>query len=92
VEVTILERPIEQIFQSATRLDTRIRYKQLEVSHPGDDDGLWFFWLEGRADKIQLESSSGEFPFIFETDEHSKMVHNVDEATTAISDWIHINR
>ncbi|WP_394695057.1 hypothetical protein [Pseudoxanthomonas japonensis] len=40
---------------------------QLTVLHPGaDDDGLWFFRHPTTDIEVQLESSSGTCPFLFE--------------------------
>ena len=46
-----------------------VEWQQLWVSHPADDDGLWFFWRRARRDeRVQIESSSGFCPFLIETD------------------------
>ena len=40
---------------------------QLTVLHPGaDDDGLWFFRHPATNIEVQLESSTGTCPFLFE--------------------------
>ena len=41
---------------------------QLTVLHPGaDDDGLWFFRHPATGIEVQLESSTGTCPFLFES-------------------------
>ena len=41
---------------------------QLTVLHPGaDDDGLWFFRHSTTDVEVQLESSTGTCPFLFES-------------------------
>jgi hypothetical protein len=41
---------------------------QLAVMHPGaDDDGLWFFRHSATDVEVQLESSTGTCPFLFES-------------------------
>jgi len=57
------------------RLPT-IQVQQLQVAHPADDDGLWFFWFTGTGKHIQLESSSGMCPFLIE---HSDMTETARE-------------
>jgi hypothetical protein len=38
------------------------------VLHPGaDDDGLWSFWHPRSDIEVQLESSSGNAPFLVES-------------------------
>ncbi len=40
----------------------------LTVLHPGaDDDGLWFFRHPATDVEVQLESSTGTCPFLFES-------------------------
>lgn len=53
---------------------------QLQKRHPGDDDGLWFFSLPGLEKDIQIESSTGNCPFLVETEEQSSY-----EARTALT-------
>jgi hypothetical protein len=56
-------RDIDQIIAVLRRIDPGIAARQLEVSHPGnDDDGIWFFTHPGRAEEVQLESSTGALP------------------------------
>ena len=45
-----------------------ISAEQLTVVHPGtDDDGLWFFRHPATGVEVQLESSTGTCPFLFES-------------------------
>ena len=45
-----------------------ITAEQLAVLHPGaDDDGLWFFRHPSTGVEIQLESSTGNCPFLVES-------------------------
>ena len=44
-----------------------ISAEQLTVLHPGaDDDGLWYFRHPATGAEVQLESSTGTCPFLFE--------------------------
>ena len=45
-----------------------VAVEQLQVKFPADDDGLWFFRLPGRGVEVQIESSTGECPFLVEND------------------------
>ncbi len=42
---------------------------QMQKTHPGDDDGLWWFRRPGKTKDIQIESSSHSLPFIIEHDD-----------------------
>ena len=62
-------RDIDVIIQRLTSAHPRLHAEQLRVLHPGsDDDGLWFFRHPDSPHEVQLESSTGSCPFVFETD------------------------
>lgn len=62
-------RDIDRIIDLLGKHIPGVEIKQLEVAHPGvDDDGLWYIKIPGRAETIQIESSSGSFPFTIESD------------------------
>jgi hypothetical protein len=62
-------RDIQHIIDSVRTRHPEIAIEQLQVLHPGvDDDGLWFFTKPTSPISIQLESTSGNCPFIIETD------------------------
>jgi hypothetical protein len=45
-----------------------ITAEQLDALHPGaDDNGLWFFRHSDSGSEVQLESSSGNTPFLIES-------------------------
>ena len=73
------KRDIELIISSLTEQFPAIQSEQLKVKHPGaDDDGLWFFKHPDSPHEVQLESSSGMCPFLFESTEHG---HAYEAAT-----------
>jgi hypothetical protein len=62
-------RDIDKITKQLTSTHPRLMVEQLKVVHPGaDDDGLWFFRHPSTRHEVQLESSTGNCPFLFETD------------------------
>jgi hypothetical protein len=62
-------RDIDQILELLRREIPGVEITQLQVSHPGaDDDGLWFVRVPGRKEEVQIESSSGNCPFLIESD------------------------
>lgn len=64
-------RDIDQIIQTLKATHPGITQEQLRVLHPGaDDDGLWFFRHPASPTEVQLASSTGQCPFLFETDAH----------------------
>ena len=70
-------RDVDYIIERVKGQLATIVVEQLKVSHPADDDGLWFFSLPGVRKNIQIESSLGTCPFIVE---HSDMKTTAIEA------------
>ncbi len=63
-------RDIDAIIQQLQLAHPGISAEQLSVLHPGaDDDGLWFFRHPDSATEIQLESATGNAPFLVESSE-----------------------
>ena len=61
-------RDIDAIIAQLSLTHPDISVTQLSVLHPGtDDDGLWFFRHPALDVEVQLESSTGACPFLFES-------------------------
>jgi hypothetical protein len=76
-------RDIEKLIQSFNTIYPAVNVRQLEVSHPGsDDDGLWFFRTPNSNLEVQIESSTGMFPFLIETDENDTQTTTATIAET----------
>jgi len=61
-------RDIDVIIAQLHLAHPDISAAQLTVLHPGaDDDGLWFFRHPATDVEVQLESSTGTCPFLFES-------------------------
>ena len=61
-------RDIDSIISRLRAAHPDISSEQLTVVHPGvDDDGLWFFRHPATDVEVQLESSTGKCPFLFES-------------------------
>jgi hypothetical protein len=69
-----------------------VRWEQLAVTLPADDDGLWFFWVAGMPGEVQIESSYGVCPFLVETDKHDESVttETADETADIIIEWLRL--
>ena len=81
-------RDIDRIRLGVQRAVPDVTFDQLQVTHPGDDDGLWFLGLPQVPNAIQLESGTGNCPFLVETDAHSSAqaytAHTVDDAIAMV--------
>ena len=74
-------RDIDRVIVAGRGLITDLEVTQYQQSWPNDDDGLWFFGLPNVDKQIQIESWTGECPFIVE---HTDMKSS-SEAETARS-------
>ena len=81
-------RDIDKIIDVLTARYPDLAVQQLRVLHPGaDDDGLWFFRHPTSTHEVQLESTSGKCPFLFETtaSEQRASVNSVAEAVSIVT-------
>jgi len=63
-----MPRDIDQIIGLLGREIPGVEITQSPVTHPGaDDDGLWFVTVPGKRGAVQIESSSGDCPFLIES-------------------------
>ena len=61
-------RDVDAIIQQLRLAYPGISAEQLNVLHPGaDDDGLWFIRHPASSTEIQLESPTGNAPFLVES-------------------------
>lgn len=67
---------------------------QLQAKHKNDDDGLWFFRQPNSRFDVQIESSSGNCPFLIETSEHDARVTalSISETISVLEQWLHLSR
>jgi hypothetical protein len=61
-------RDIDHVIAGVRRTRPDVLVEQLQVTHPADDDGIWCFKLPSSSAEVQLESSSGNCPFLVESD------------------------
>lgn len=62
-------RDIDLIIQALKAAHPDLVAEQLKVRHAADDEGLWFFRHASTPYEVQLQSGTGNCPFLFETDE-----------------------
>jgi hypothetical protein len=60
-------RDVDRIIEGVRQTFPEAVVDQLKVTHPADDDCIWYFHLpENPKDDIQIESSYGNCPFLIE--------------------------
>ncbi len=87
-------RDIDVIIERLTSAHPELRAEQLRVLHRGaDDDGLWFFRHPDCPHEVQLESSTGSCPFLFETDANNQRLTaaTVADAVTFVAMGLGLN-
>lgn len=80
-----MSRDIDHIREQLEARVPGISIEQVRPTWPGDDDGLWFVRLPGRSDELQLESTTGECPFILEADDEPPVTGSTVEGVVA---WV----
>jgi len=89
-----MNRDIDEIIKCLLARFPTLVVRQLRVRHPGvDDDGLWYFTLPGVEQEIQVESSSGQCPFIIEhvgmkSSTDAWNARSVDEAVDMLTSYL----
>lgn len=86
-------RDIDAIIDVLRRRHPGLAISQLQVGHPGaDDDGLWFFRHPECANEAQLESPSGDGPFLFEDERVASavLVTSVGEAVRLVCEALEL--
>jgi hypothetical protein len=82
-----MRRDIDLIIAQLTADVPGIHIEQLKVTHPGnDDDGLWFIQIMGRQGEVQIESPSGNCPFLIESDFNNDRFdgHSLEEVIATV--------
>ncbi len=89
---TEAEQPtdVQQVIVLVRQAYPVARWTRLSVTHPGDDDGIWFFWLPDQPGEVQIESSFGVCPFMVETDKHDERFTgaSVQEVAEKVVEWL----
>jgi hypothetical protein len=88
-------RDIDRIIAAVRKRLPRLAVDQHKGIHPGDADGLWWFWRAGAENAIQLESSTstGMCPFLVEhdgmkTSAEAWWAGTIDEAAQAVVEYL----
>lgn len=72
---------IDDVIAAVQRVVPGVRCDQLTVTHPADDDGIWFFRFPNGGNEVQIESSLGNCPFLVE---HSLTNERFEGATVDV--------
>ena len=85
------KRDIDKIIEAVKTQYPNVGVWQLEVKNPNDDNGIWYFWLEeSTEDKIHVENSYGQCPFLLETYRNDERIwgNSVEETVKIICEHL----
>jgi hypothetical protein len=89
-----MNRDIDRIIEQVRQRLPDVRVQQHWVPDPRTaDDGIWWFYLPGVENDIQIESSLGSRPFLVEHTEmestaEAVVAHTVDQAVEKIVSYL----
>ena len=88
-----MSRDIDTVIAAVRRTYPGVAVEQLRVTHPADDDGIWFFSHTRGRTEVQVESSNGAAPFLIETNDDPPLKgQSVDEAIAIIPQLLGVAR
>jgi hypothetical protein len=84
--------PVDQVFDQLRQRVPGLIVERLQVTHPADDDNLWFLGDEHGRDRIQIETApEGQPPFLIENGGRSQ-TSDTAEAVLLIDRWLKKSR
>ena len=80
-------RDIDQVINALRRRHPDLLIEQLRVPHASDDDGIWLIKQPSTSVEVQLESPTGNCPFLVESSLSPERLHaaSIGEAINMVS-------
>ena len=84
---------VDRIIDEVTASLPGVLFEQLRVTHAADDDGMWFFQLPVDGNEVQIESSTGDCPFLIEhnASDESYIATSVSDASAKVIEWLQLS-
>src|SRR5690606_4801797 len=81
--------PLDAIISALRTEFPDLRVERLQVTHPADDDNVWFVSRPPLDGDIQIDTRpDGRPPFLIESDRGRVSTHDVDEAAGLLRRWL----
>jgi hypothetical protein len=81
--------PIDEVFDALRARFADLWIERLRVTHPADDNNLWYLGLRGRDEDVQIECApDGRSPFTLESDTAREEALDVGNAVATLSEWL----
>ncbi|GAA3219787.1 hypothetical protein ACFO1B_17865 [Dactylosporangium siamense] len=75
--------PIDEVFDNLRQNIPHLLIERLDVTHPSDDDNVYFLGVSPRPDLVQIDTAPhGQPPFIIEADQRIVTDDPLHAATT----------
>jgi hypothetical protein len=68
-------RDIDQVIAALRRRHSDLAVEQRPVAYAAVDEGIWFINLPSTSIEVQLESSTGNCPFLIESSRSPERLH-----------------
>jgi hypothetical protein len=82
--------PIDEVFAALRRSFSDIRIERLSVTHPTDDNNVWFITRASVGTELQIDSMpNGAPPFLLESDSDGARTEDASEAIQRLTEWLH---
>jgi len=80
--------PIDDVFDQLRQRVPALIIERLDVTHPADDDNVYFIGDQHQLDSIQVDTApDGQPPFLIENGGRHETT-DTTEAVTLIRDWL----
>ena len=81
--------PVDEVFASLRRSFSDLRIERLTVTHPTDDDNVWFLTLHSKGIELQIDSMpDGAPPFLLESDTEQERAEDAASAIVKLTEWL----
>lgn len=81
--------PVDHIFAALRTAFPDIHIRRISMTHAADDDNVWFIKRQSGTVELQLDStSSGNPPFLLESDTERASTENATEAIEIATSWL----
>ena len=84
--------PVDEVFDQLRRHIPGLVVERLEVTHPTDDDNVYFIGDEHGLDRIQLDTGPGGQPLFYIENGDRYQTSEAAEAATIIRSWLEHSR
>ena len=83
---------VDEVFDQLRRRIPGLAVERLEVTHPADDDNVYFIGDEHGLDRVQLDTAPGGQPLFYIETGSQRQTSEAVEAAAIIRNWLEHSR